>query len=238
MPAGTYAIGHHQRFEHMNIFLQGRVQVIQDDGSTHELCAPMMFVGQPGRKIGYVLEDVVWINVYATNETDINTLETMFLDKSTAWQAVNSQRHCAMMALHEADRSDFSLAIAELGFSAATVREQSESTLDQIDLPYGNYKTKVDRSPIEGRGLFACADIAIGEVIEPARINGQRTRAGRYTNHARTPNARMAIANDRGDIDLVAISFISGCSGGSNGDEITVDYRQAMQINLATSNKE
>ena len=55
MPAGTLAIGHRQKFEHMNIMLSGKVMIIDEQGNTNVLTAPMIFVGKPGRKIGYVL---------------------------------------------------------------------------------------------------------------------------------------------------------------------------------------
>jgi len=87
----------------------------------------------------------------------------------------------------------------------------------------------VSDSPIEGRGLFATGAIASGEVIAPARIEGKRTPAGRFTNHAKSPNAKMVARTD-GDIDLVAISEIKGCLGGQPGDEITVCYREAARV--------
>ncbi len=84
MAAGTLAIGHKQKFEHLNLMLRGKVMVINDDVTANVLTAPMIFVGKPGRKIGYVLEDMVWQNIYATDETDVKKLEAMFLDKSGA----------------------------------------------------------------------------------------------------------------------------------------------------------
>ena len=32
------------------------------------------------------------------------------------------------------------------------------------------------------------------------------------------------------DINLVAIKDIRGCHGGDNGEEITIDYRQAVSL--------
>ncbi|MET3134315.1 hypothetical protein AAKU55_004610 [Oxalobacteraceae bacterium GrIS 1.11] len=238
MAAGTFAIGHHQRCAHFNLFLQGRVTVIKDDGSTDELVAPMMFIGQPGRKIGYVHEDVVWLNAYATAETDIDTLEALFLIKSPTWQACARQRAAAGKARRQIDRDDFTAAIAELGFCAETVRRQSENVADQVPMPFGHQQTKIGDSAIEGRGLIATADFAVGAIIAPARVGGMRTPAGRFTNHAKSPNARMALANAGGDIHLVAIAPIVGCRGGADGDEITVDYRQAVALNLASQRRE
>lgn len=224
--AGTLAIGHIQKFEHNNLFLRGRVLMIGEDGSTKELAAPMQFVGEPGRKVGLILEDMVWQNIYATDETDIETLEATYLDKSAAWLASIAQRRALEVMRHAEDRSDFDAVLAESGFGAETVRTQSESEADRIDV---SGCVKVAESPIEGRGLFATAPFDAGDVILPARIDGMRTQAGRFTNHSATPNAQMRSLGN-GDIVLVATRRIEGCKGGQDGDEITIDYRQALAL--------
>jgi hypothetical protein len=192
----------------------------------------MMFVGKPGRKCGYVHEDMVWQNIYATNETDVETLEAMFIEKSQTFEEARLiSQNVKLLQNVNADRSDFECALAEFGFSAEKARAQAENTEDLIPFPLGGYKVRVDASVIEGRGLFATAPIQPGEVIAPARIAGKRTPAGRYTNHAATPNARM-VKHENGDIDLVALRPILGCKGGLIGDEITIDYRQALRLSL------
>ena len=72
---------------------------------------------------------------------------------------------------------------------------------------------------------------ALAELIAPARIDGKRTPAGRFTNHSKTPNAEMVLSGN-GDIFLFAKQSISGCKGGNVGAEITVDYRQAMALSV------
>jgi len=86
IPAGTVAIGHFQKTEHLNIFLQGRVTMLNENGTTSELVAPMIFTGKPGRKVGYINEDMIWMNIYPTTETDIEKLESTYLDKSDSWK--------------------------------------------------------------------------------------------------------------------------------------------------------
>ena len=92
------------------------------------------------------------------------------------------------------------------------------------------FSVQVSDSGIEGQGLFATAPIDFGEIIGPARISGKRTIVGRYTNHAKEPNAR-AVRWPSGDISFQAIKAISGNKGGHLGDEITVDYRQVLSLN-------
>lgn len=226
IPAGTFAIGHHQNFHQWNIFLKGSVTIIKSNGEQQELVAPMQFLGEPGRKIGYIHEDVVWLNAYATSETDIAKLESIFLTKSDTWQMTAEQRHAVAQLQHHEDREDFKSAVAELGFTEAELRAKSECMDDLVGMPPGLQRVKVAPSPIDGEGIFATANIQSGEQISMARISGKRTPAGRYTNHARSPNARACIINPGGDIALFALTNIKGCHGGADGDEITVDYRQ------------
>ncbi len=227
---GVLAVGHYHKQAHLNVMLKGRVTVIHEDGSMRELVAPMVFVGQPGRKIGYIHEEMVWQNIYATTETDVETLEAMFLDKSPIAEDDLKSRLAIQRLQHEPDRLDFQAVLKEFGFDEETARAQSEFPDDQIPLPMGSYKIMVTNSPIEGKGVFATADIEPGEVIAPARIGGNRTPAGRYTNHAVNPNARPVLL-DNGDVDLVATRAIKGCAGGRPGEEITIDYRHALALN-------
>ena len=229
IPAGTLSIGHAQKTTHLNVMLKGRVLMVNADGSKTELVAPQTFVAEPGRKIGYILEDMVWQNIYATDETDVEKLEAMFLEKSMTWQEHQKNSQLLLSFDHSEDVADYYAAIEEYGFDHAVVREQTENTADQIDLPLGNYKMMVSASTIDGKGVFATGDIAEGEVIAPARINGMRTPAGRYTNHAKSPNAVMILL-DNGNINLVAKRAITGCKGGNLGEEITIDYRQALSL--------
>lgn len=230
MPRGIIAIGHAQRFEHVNVLLAGRVLMLQDDGSTKELAAPMWFIGKPGRKIGFVLEDVVWQNVYATEERDIEKLEAMFLDKSGTWCDVQQ----SLLAFEDlVARQDFDAMLHEYGISATTVRMQSVDTSDQVPMPLGSWNIKTGPSRIEGKGIFLTAPANAGELIGPARINGKRTPLGRYTNHSPAPNAKMVL-HINGNIDLVALRPILGCHGGEDGEEVTIDYRQALSLSGVT----
>lgn len=232
IPANTLAIGHSQNFKHTNIMLKGRVTMLNDDGSTTQYKAPMIFTGKPGRKIGFIHEDMVWLNVYPNTEgeQDIEKLENKWMTKSEEFKLSNEGKNALMIGSKLDDHEDFEQAIHELGFSADEVRKVSESETDMINLPDGAFMFKVAPSYIEGKGIFATADFAIGDMIGPARIDGKRTILGRYTNHSKNPNARFVIGDEK-NIYLTAISKILGCRGGFNGDEITVDYREAVKLN-------
>ena len=80
MPAGSVIIGKPHKAEHMCVMLQGRMLLVNEDGSKTELVAPKTFVGTPGRKIAYILETTVFQNIFVTDETDIEKLENMLVD--------------------------------------------------------------------------------------------------------------------------------------------------------------
>ena len=227
MPAGAIAIGHRQKFDQLNIMIRGKVLIAKDDGTTQILTAPMIFTGKAGRKIGYVMEDMVWQNIYATDLKDASAVEDFFIEKSEQWHDDQASRFAVESVSRAADRNDYMLLLEECGIAHSQARQQSENEDDQMWVE--NSLTRVDISPIEGKGLFATADIKAGDVVCPARIDGKRTQAGRFTNHSIFPNARMNLLPN-GDIDLVAITDIEGCKGGSIGTEITIDYRQALSL--------
>ncbi len=231
IPAGAIAVGHHQNFEHQNIFLKGRVTMFNEDGTQTELKAPMIFVAKPGRKIGYVHEDMVWLNVYATEERDVEKLEAHFLTKSDEWQKDHALRGGMKLLQASVDKKDYLQALIDIGVSEAQVRRQSDNLDDLMWLPNGNFKVKVASSKIEGQGLFATAEIKAGELVAPARVKGLRTIAGRFTNHSAASNAQMVRVGN--DIDLVAIKDIAGCLGGQDGEEITIDYREAFKLTMS-----
>ena len=80
MPAGSIIVGKPHKTEHLCILLQGKMKLVKEDGEVIELVAPATFVGKPGRKIAYIIETVVFQNIFATDETDVKKLEHMFVE--------------------------------------------------------------------------------------------------------------------------------------------------------------
>ena len=231
IPAGTFAIGHAQKTEHMNIMLEGRVSIRNEDGTVTELKAPQVFVGKPGRKVGYVHEKMVWLNVYPTQERDVEKLEATYLDKSVVWLASHEAKQQLLAISNDVDRQDFLSVLDEFGFTEEVAKAQSENESDQIPFPDGAHSVMVSDSRIHGKGLFATSGFEADDVIAPARLGSNRTPAGRFTNHSKNPNALMVLC-ENGDIALVAIKPIKGCAAGELGDEVTIDYREALKISL------
>lgn len=83
IPAHTFVLGASHRYPTMNMMLKGRI-VLLIDGQPREFTAPMIFNSPPGRKMAYAIEEVVWLNVFSSEETDVDTLEAMLIeDRST-----------------------------------------------------------------------------------------------------------------------------------------------------------
>lgn len=84
MPAGAYVMGHAHKCENMNVMIKGKMAVCVD-GEAKVIEGPCIFTGGPGRKFAYIIEDTIFQNIYATTETDVDVLESMFVEKSDAW---------------------------------------------------------------------------------------------------------------------------------------------------------
>ena len=230
MPKGALVVGHHQNFEHLNVFISGKVLMLNEDGTTKVLEAPMTFVGKPGRKIGAILEDVVWQNVYPTEQVNIDILEATYLTKSAFALEFAAHKFALECELKNEDRDDYCAAIKELGYTDDQVRKEVTNLDDQVGMPAGDYKCVVSISPIHGQGVFATSNIVAGEEIGPSRLGYFRTPLGRFVNHSKNPNAEMVQKGD--NFFLTAIDNIVGAQGGQPGMEITIDYRKARQLSL------
>lgn len=232
MPRGIIAIGHRHRVPCYNQMLQGKVAMVEN-GAVSVIEGKVAFAGKAGeRKVGYVIDTVVWQNIWANpdNCRDIEKLEARYLDKSETWRDYEHECSIIRNGMRERDRDDYLCLLKQYGFDEATVRAQSENESDQVPMPDEWLSfTAIHDSEIQGRGMFSTWPFDEGDVIAPARLKGCRTPAGRYVNHSANPNC-VFVKNDAGDIYLVAKSRIRGCKGGEKGDELTVDYRQALAL--------
>ena len=82
MPAGSMVIGHKHKTEHMNIVLSGLANV-SINGIVQEIKAPFSFKSGVGdRKVLMILEDMRWMTVHPTDETDLDKLMDLLIEKS------------------------------------------------------------------------------------------------------------------------------------------------------------
>ena len=225
----TMIMGAHHNFETLNVFVSGKGLFRLSDGSVKEMIAPSTFVSDPGAKAVYVLEDLVWQNVWKTDITDVAVLELYLFRQDEVPQQVAFNKYMQQWERHELDREDFLKAIEELGFTEQEVQILTENEADQVPLPYGDYKFIFDISAINGMGTICTADIEEGEIIGISRIGNMRTPLGRYINHSANPNAK-GIYKDN-NIYVVATKHIKGDGSTLNGgEEITVDYRESVKL--------
>lgn len=87
MPRGTFVVGHEHKTEHFNVVLTGKARVIVD-GITTEISAPCVFVSGAGvRKVLYIIEDMKWLTIHATDETNVAKLEELLIIKSDSFKS-------------------------------------------------------------------------------------------------------------------------------------------------------
>jgi len=216
---GIFVIGHRQKKEHLNIMLSGKIAMIDEKTlQVNEITAPLRFVGKPGRKMGYVIETCTWLNVYSTDETDIEKLEEMFLDKSDDWKENNREIERLSAIITQSDRDDFQLFLNEV-----------KRTDEEYSLNYAKFKEidgyvqTIRDSAIHGKGVFSSLKIKENEIICPVSIDGKLTQFGRYVNHSIYPSCRLKKVGD--NVFLKSNCEIPGCIGSTKGTELTINYR-------------
>lgn len=231
IPAGVVLTGAVHRHEHLCTVSKGRIAVSTDEGMK-ELCAGATIVSAPGAKrVGYAIEETVWITYHPnpTNERDLDKLLAEIIEDDPAALMGGSKN--VQHAMNEAaeDRADYARFLAEYGLTQDLVTRLVENTADQIPMPDGFDALELRDSLIAGRGMFATRAIAEGELIGPARIRDKRTPIGRYLNHSSHGNVAFFSSSD-GGLEARATRAIDA------GEEVTVDYRQAMRVNGAGFN--
>lgn len=235
-PAGIFAIGHKQRFDQFNVFLQGKIAMVGKNGKLKELKAPMVFVAPAGQKMGYVIETATWLNIYSNpdDETDIDVLENRYLDKSGPFEEREDIEKQKRYQQREPDRVDFSSEdsnkngdLEKLDFFDPDTKKSKKSQF--VDLPPGLATVlQIRKSDIEGYGVFASWPFDAGMPIGPYRIDGQYTKLAKFLNHAKDPNSKL-IELENGDVMVMAVRFINGCKGGDQGEELTINYRAKVE---------
>ena len=81
-PAAALVVGEDHVGEHVTELLSGVANLFLEDGTIQHVVGPYRFVAGKGRKLGYMLTDCVWQNIFATTETDVNVLEKTLVNPS------------------------------------------------------------------------------------------------------------------------------------------------------------
>ena len=86
-PKGSIILGHKHKKPCLNILAQGKMLLKADEKDNGKVIeAPYTFKTDGGvRKIAYIIEDVVFINIFKTDKTDLKELEEELIEKSKAY---------------------------------------------------------------------------------------------------------------------------------------------------------
>ena len=212
IPKDTILTGQIYKFDHFDVMISGDITVSTDSGETKRFKGYNCFKGMHGKKrAGYAHEETTWITFHpftGENGEDIQKFITAETFGELEFFACETNK---------ADYLSFVDSTA-MGDSDAQEQVQNESDMIPLSDEYSHIKTKP--SSIDGDGLFSDKKIFADSVICPARVSGKRTIAGRYTNHALQPNAKMVFDGD--NVQLVSNRDIEA------NEEITVSYRAVM----------
>jgi hypothetical protein len=219
IPPWTVLTGAEHRTPYRVRLDQGTISVNTDEG-VKMLTAPCEFSAPAGvKRVGRVFEEeVIWTDIYPNEDDclDLAVIEARLYVIPEIGLGENRMRI-------EKQREDFALFLDQMGMTAEQMSVIVQIEHDMIPMPEG-FDVEVRESPIHGQGLFAARAFKAGETICPGRINGQRTPAGRFTNHSNEPNATTVKTGD--DLGAVAIRPIK------SNEEILIDYRTSMRVNF------
>lgn len=93
IPKNTLVVGKVHRYRTLNILLKGEITVLTEDG-VKRLTAPQYFLSPAGsKKVGYTHKETVWLNVHATEETDLKRIEAEQIMKENPYISVEFEEN-------------------------------------------------------------------------------------------------------------------------------------------------
>lgn len=226
IPKGTVVIGRYHVQPSINICIKGKILISDSFGCTQEVTAPFFSFYKEGSKVGYAIEDTVWLNIFNTDCTDVYELDKILFEDNFEFNMAHAEHKIRKSPYNEEDLLDYHNFLKANNLTEDKVRKLMDDF--PVVKEYGSFKYKVGLSPLNGKGIFATAGIKTEEVIGYARIEGNKTTLGRYMNHSLMPNA-FPIRVDN-SIMVIAIYDIEGCFGGFDGEEITIDYNEVYLL--------
>lgn len=229
IPAGTVLTGALTNLDNICIVC-GDITVTTDEGPRRLTGYNVLGASMGYKRVGITHADTWWTMMFKTDSTDPDEVEREMTDEHNALQTKRSALGMNSVDFIVDSRMDFAAFCAEHGITNETLIALSNYNDDVEETDFCLINLKLNDSVIHGVGLFATKKLPAGEVIAPARINGKRALAGRYTNHSIIPNAKYTKRGD--NLFLEALRDID------YGEEITIDYRQALSVNPILEKKE
>lgn len=229
IPAGTVLTGALTSLDNICIVC-GDITVTTDNGAQRLTGYNVLGAVKGTKRVGITHSDTWWTMMFKTDSTDPDDIEREMTDEYEALQTRRSSLGIESVDYIADSHEDFKLFCCEYGLSYEMLIALAENNDDVEETDLCLLNLKLGDSVIHGRGLFAIRKLPAGEVIAPARLNGKRALAGRYTNHSVRPNAGFFALGD--DLFLEALRDID------HGEEVTIDYRQALSANPILTKKE
>lgn len=200
IPAGTIAIGHCHKTEHLCTLLSGVAVFYKEDEPPVKIMGPTTFLSGKGHKVVYALTDIKVQNCHPNpdNIRDQDVLENQYIEKTGRFEPEQVEDHG---------------------------KPETEIIIDDaVDLPQG-FETAINirSSQIHGKGVFASWPFAPGEYIAPYEIEGKPTIIAKYINHSDHSNCAI-LPVIAGEKILIAETPILGDLGDSKGQELTINY--------------
>lgn len=229
IPAGTVLTGALTSLDNICIVC-GDITVTTDEGPRRLSGYNVLGATKGYKRVGITHSDTWWTMMFKTDSLDPDEIEREMTDEYDALQTRRSSLGIESIDYIAESQEDFKLFCCEYGLTYEMLTALAENNSDVEETPLCLMNLQLNDSVIHGQGLFATRKLIAGEVIAPARIDGKRALAGRYTNHSSRPNARFIAAGD--DLLLEALRDID------YGEEVTIDYRQALSVNPILQKKE
>lgn len=217
IPKDTILTGHIYKFDHFDVMISGDITVSTDTGETKRFTGYNCFKGMAGKKrAGVAHEDTTWITFHPVTGKDGDEIQ----------KRITAETFEELKFFNESvNNADYELLVSQSNMTQHQITEQVTNGSDQIKMPMGYENIYTAKSFIHGEGLYSHTKINANSVICPSRIQGNRTPAGRYTNHAVQPNAYMTTENN--DIMLVSNRDIEA------NEEITINYRDTLTMRFS-----
>jgi hypothetical protein len=127
-----------------------------------------------------------------------------------------------MHAIAQAPGDDFARLLTEIGWSDAQIHEDMERA-GYIPVEQHPPEVAIHASQVHGDGCFAEKDYRSGDRVCIVRFRDKKTIEGRFINHSGEPNVVFVVIGDE--------SHAFASRNISAGEEVVVDYRQALALN-------
>jgi SET domain-containing protein len=118
------------------------------------------------------------------------------------------------------DQDDYASFLDSLEVTEEDMRDVIYRTDDVLDYEMP-LPIIIAKSEIHGFGMFLMSEASANDVLFPATINGMRTQAGRFINHAIKANTRLVIGR--------FANYIVSNRTIKSGEELTLNYRDNHQ---------